>query len=198
METPQQPTTPDRPSPAVPGDAPVHAGPSGQAPPAPAGPPPATTAVVPRNRRLRLVLALVGGIMALLCVGGVGIVVYLYDDATKIDRSAPDAAVDNYLRAYLVDRDDTQAALFRCNAPGADLAQLEAYRADIQTREQQFSTSIRVTWSSLTVTTDGVQNKVSTDLRRAIADGSERVSDRWQFSVVDEGGWRVCGAVRMP
>jgi hypothetical protein len=38
---------------------------------------------------------------------------------------------------------------------------------------------------------------VSTDLRRSISDGTERISDRWEFQVVDRDGWRVCGATKL-
>lgn len=141
-------------------------------------------------------LAVVGGVLALLCLGGIGVAFVLYDDATKIDRGAPDTAVDNYLIAYLVNRDDARAALFRCASPG-DFGQLDAYRADIQGREKQYSINVRVTWSSLTVTAAGGQATVTTDLTRIISNGSEQITDRWQFATVDEGGWRVCGAVKV-
>jgi hypothetical protein len=132
----------------------------------------------------------------LLCLGGAGIAFVLYDDATKIDRGSPDAAVDNYLRAYLVNRDDKEAALFRCKSAG-DFAQLFAYRSDIEAREKQFAMTVRVGWTSLTVEGSGNNTTVSTELRRAVSDGSERISDRWQFRVVDEDGWRVCGATKV-
>ena len=51
----------------------------------------------PRARRARLILAIVGGTMALLCLGGVGIFIAVYDKATEIKRTAPDAVVDNFL-----------------------------------------------------------------------------------------------------
>jgi hypothetical protein len=35
---------------------------------------------------------------------------------------------------------------------------------------------------------------VTTDLTKGTADGSERVTKPWQFTVVDQDGWRVCGA----
>jgi hypothetical protein len=156
-----------------------------------------TGPTVPRGRRTRLVLAVVGGVLALLCLGGIGITFVLYDDATKIDRGSPDAAVDNYLRAFLVDRDDSQAALFRCKS-GGDFARLDAYRADIISRESRYAIGIRVTWSSLTVQGSGGQTLVSADLVRAITDGTERATDTWQFAVVDQDGWRVCGATPVP
>ncbi|WP_369795903.1 hypothetical protein [Actinoplanes sp. N902-109] len=137
---------------------------------------------------------MVGGIMALLCLGGVGVFISFYDEATKIERKAPDAVVDSFLRAYLVNRDDKEASLFTCNS-GPDLSRLEAFRTDIESREQRFSIGIRVDWTSLAVATVDGKTTVSTDIRRMISDGSERTSDGWQFPMVDDDGWRVCGAV---
>lgn len=160
------------------------------APAAPGGP------SVPRGRRLRLVLAVAAGVTALLCLGGVSIAFLLYDDATKIDRSAPDVVVDNYLRAFLVNRDDAEAGLFRCKSP-AGLAELDILRTEMMARERQFSMNVHVSWSSLETALAGQQATVSTDLRRSVSDGTESLANRWQFGVVDEGGWRVCSATKV-
>jgi hypothetical protein len=148
------------------------------------------------NRRLRLWLALGAGILALLCLGGVGVVVSLYDSATAIKRTSPDAVVDNFLGAYLVNRDDKQASLYECKS-GGDFADIEAYRNDMLTREKDFSVGIRVSWSSLTVSTQGAAGTVTTNLVKTATDQSGRVSNSWQFRVVDQGGWRVCGATQL-
>jgi hypothetical protein len=142
---------------------------------------------------MRFWLAMGLGIVALLCLGGVGVVVSLYDGATEIKRSEPDAVVDSFLRAYLVNRDDKEVALYTCKA-GGSFSQLEAFRADIVSREKQYTMGIRVSWTSLTVSTESGQTIVSTQIRRAISDGSESTSDGWEFQLADEDGWRVCGA----
>jgi hypothetical protein len=152
-----------------------------------------STSPPPRNRRLRLWLALGLGVLLLLCLGGAGVVISLYDNATKIQRTEPDAVVDNFLRAYLVNRDDKQASLYQCKS-GGDFAQIAAFRNQIQTTERKFSVGVRVDWTSLQVTKSGDQGTVSTDVKRALSDGSEKTSDHWQFRVVDQDGWRVCGA----
>jgi hypothetical protein len=148
------------------------------------------------NRRLRLWLAMGAGILALLCLGGVGVVVALYDGATEIKRTAPAAVADSFLRAFLVNRDDKEAALYMCKS-GGDFSRIEAFRTDILSREQRYSIGIRASWTSLTVVIEGDKATVSTDIVRAISDGSERTSDRWQFSLVDHDGWRVCGATQI-
>lgn len=147
----------------------------------------------PKRHRARLWVALLGGILALLCLGGAGVVALLYNNATKIERSAPDAVVDNFLRAYLVNRDDERAALYECKA-GGDFAAISAYRNDIESREKRFSVGIRVTWSTFRVSTSGSGGNVTTDLIKTVADQSGRQSNSWSFKVVDQDGWRVCGA----
>ena len=133
------------------------------------------------------------GILALLCLGGVGVAVSLYDGATAIKRSEPDAVADNFLRAFLVNRDDREAMLFMCKS-GGNFSQIDAFRADLLSREQRYSIGIRVSWSSLNVSTEDGKTTVSTDVIRTISDGSERTADRWQLVMVDQDGWRVCGA----
>jgi hypothetical protein len=136
------------------------------------------------------------GIAALLCLGGVGVFVSLYDSATAIKRSAPDAVVDSFLRAYLVNRDDKEASLYQCQSNG-NFAQIQALRSDIVRREKQYTIGIRVSWTTLTVSTQGGQTTVGTEIRRTISDGSERTSDPWRFQMVDQDGWRVCGATEL-
>jgi hypothetical protein len=148
-----------------------------------------------RSRRARLWLALGLGIVALLCLGGVGVFVSLYDSATAIKRTAPDAVADSFLRAYLVNRDDKEASLFMCKS-GGDFAQLAAYRADIESRERQYSVSIHVTWEGLKVATSDDKGTVDVDLTRSITN-SEQISDSWRLVVVDQDGWRVCGATKV-
>jgi hypothetical protein len=142
---------------------------------------------------VRLWLAMGLGIVALLCLGGVGVFVSLYDSATAINRSAPDAVVDNFLGAYLVNRDDQEASLYTCKT-GADLSQLKAFRDDIVTRETKFSVGIRVSWSSLTVTTNGTEATVTATLTKTITNQTGRLANTWQFDLVDQDGWRVCKA----
>jgi hypothetical protein len=156
-------------------------------------PPAAPAAGKPRNRRARLWLAMGAGIVALLCLGGVGVFISLYDEATKVERSTPDAVVDGFLRAYFISREEKDLDLFRCES-GGDFAQLDAFRNDISTREKQYSIAINVSWGSLAVTENADRATVGVDLIRAISDGSERTSDRWTFDVVEEDGWRVCRA----
>jgi hypothetical protein len=150
-----------------------------------------------RNRRVRLWLAMGLGIMALLCLGGVGVFVSLYDSATAIKRSAPDAVVDSFLRADLVDRDDQEVALYTCKS-GSDFAEISALRTELINREKNFNVKVVVSWSSLTVTGSGNDRRsVTTDLIIAGTKNGEtqsRRSEPWEFGLVQDDGWRVCSA----
>jgi hypothetical protein len=165
---------------------PPEPGPTRTTPPLPAK---------PRNQRLRLFLALGAGILGLLCLGGVAVVVSLYDEATEIDRVEPDQVTSSFLRAYLVNRSDTEAELYQCES-GGDFAALSAYRDEIQKVERDFTVGIRVSWGSLTVNTSGSEGTVTAELVRTSTDRS-RDAAVWRFGVVDSGGWRVCSATRV-
>ncbi|GAA3344370.1 hypothetical protein GCM10020358_47330 [Amorphoplanes nipponensis] len=141
------------------------------------------------------------GILALLCLGGVGVFISFYDEATKIERSKPDAVVDQFLRAYLVNRDDQEAALFTCKN-GLDLAAVTALRTQLIEREKEFNVTVNVSWSTLIVSGAGEDRRsVATDLVIAGSSGGTSLSRRtepWTFALVDEDGWRVCSAAKLP
>jgi hypothetical protein len=152
-----------------------------------------------RSRRGRLILAMVGGIMVLLCLGGVGVVVSLYDDATKINRSEPDVVTDSFLIAYLVNRDDTTAQLFTCKDP--DLTNISVLRDQLVAREKQFNVKVSVSWGALTRQAVGTgQEDVSTQLTISGSANGQVSSSRnedWRFRVLDEGGsWRLCSGTK--
>ncbi|MCI4063132.1 hypothetical protein MRQ36_11290 [Micromonospora sp. R77] len=152
--------------------------------PAPARPP----------RRLRTVLTVVAGALALLCAGGAVAGYVLYDRATAPDRSAPDVVVDNYLRAFLVDRNDTKASQYTCEG-NADLSAVRDLRTELQQREVNFNVVVKVSWGALTRTKSQSGESVTTTLTIASASNGQTRSSRredWQFEVVDKDGWRVC------
>ncbi|UQU65250.1 hypothetical protein COUCH_02585 [Couchioplanes caeruleus] len=167
-------------------------------PPAqPALPPPTPAAAPPkpRNRRTRLILAMVGGILALLCLGGVGVFISFYDESTKIERNAPDAVVDNFIAAYLVNRNDEESKLYTCKDP--ELSQLAGLREEMLNRERKFGVTVTVTWESLRIGAGQDAKNVGVDLTIAGSTNGQPLSRRtetWDFHVVDEDGWRVCGA----
>ncbi|WP_433233719.1 hypothetical protein ACQP2H_29155 [Micromonospora sp. CA-248260] len=161
--------------------------------------PPAPLPVPPRRpRRLRTVLTVVGGVLALLCVGA-GVTGYvLYERAATPDRSAPDVVVDNYLREFLVNENDTRAELLVCG--NADLKAVDALRSELRQREQKFNVVVKVGWGPLTRVKTSEGESVTTTLTIAgSSNGQQRSSRRedWTFDVIDiRDGWRVCGARR--
>ncbi|MEU4470761.1 hypothetical protein [Micromonospora sp. NPDC023888] len=172
---------------------PAQRAPSEQLPPAPV--PPETQ---PPRRRMRTVLTVVAGVLALLCVGGLAMGLVLYHRASAPDRSAPDVVVDNYLRAFLVDRNDARADLFTCEG-GSQLQSLRSLRADLLTREQELNVTILVSWGSLEVKGEGDAASVVTVIRRsATVDGIQQsLTDTWQFDVRKQDDWRVCGGIKV-
>ncbi|XVU25165.1 hypothetical protein ACQPZJ_49625 [Actinoplanes sp. CA-054009] len=182
---PQEPATGAVPPPDLPRQ---PAG--GVTPPAPEKPRKA------RNPRRRLWLAVGAGILALLCLGGVGVAVLLYDEETKIDRAAPDQVTSSFLRGYLSNRSDEESALYTCKS-GAKLEAIEALRNEMIQREQKFGTSVSAVWESLSVSGGDQTKSVEVDLVISGSANGKQVSSRtesWSFTLVDEDGWRVCGA----
>ncbi|MEV1329562.1 hypothetical protein AB0J20_08285 [Micromonospora costi] len=169
-----------------------------QRPPSEQLPPPSAAPAPERPRqRLRTVLTVVAGVLALLCLGGAITGYVLYDRAASPDRSAPDVVVDNYLRAFLVDRNDVRADQFTCEG-GAQLGQLRALRDDLVAREQRFGVSISVSWGRLDVQRNGERADIDVELIiSAMVDGITQ-SDRqaWRFGTRLGANWRVCEGAR--
>lgn len=140
---------------------------------------------------------MVVGAATLLCLGGAGVAIVAYRDATEPDRSAPDVAVDNYLRAFFVDRNDARTDLYVCDG-NPSLEPAKALRDEIEQREADFNVVVRVSWGVLTRSKlENEREAVGTKLTIAsFADGQARSrrSENWEFEVVDNDGWRVCAA----
>ncbi|MFC0503893.1 hypothetical protein [Micromonospora costi] len=169
-----------------------------QRPPSEQLPPPSAAPAPERPRqRLRTVLTVVAGVLALLCLGGAITGYVLYDRATTPDRSAPDVVVASYIQTFLNERNDTKAKQFTCDG-GAQLGQLGALRDDLVAREQRFGVSISVSWGGLEVQRNGDRADVDVELIiSAMVDGITQ-SDRqsWRFSTRLSDNWRVCEGAR--
>ncbi|MFI5488843.1 hypothetical protein ACIBXA_00300 [Micromonospora echinaurantiaca] len=170
--------------------------PAQRTPPDQLTPPPATPAPERPRRRLRTVLTVVGGVLALLCLGGAITGYVLYDRATTPDRSAPDVVVASYIQAFLNERNDTKAKQFICQG-GEDLGAIRSLRRELEQREANFNVVVRVRWGPLTSVKEEDGEWVTTTLTiSSSADGQPRSSRReeWHFHVVNNDGWRVCGS----
>ncbi|WP_203998270.1 hypothetical protein [Micromonospora lutea] len=175
--------------------------PAQRTPPEELAPPAVTPAPRRPRRRLRTVLTVIAGVVAALCLAG-GVVGYLvYDRAVTPDRSAPDVVVDNYLRAFLVDRNDVRASLFTCEG-SSDLAEVRDLRSEIQQRELDYDVVVRVSWGALHLSGTGGDPAISTTLTiSSSSDGEPRSSRReaWVFGVSEHADeWRVCSGRQVP
>lgn len=172
---------------------PAQRTPPDQVAPGPLGHPP-----TPRRRPWRLILAAVGGLLLLVCTAGAVTAYVAYDRFTAPDRSTPIVVVDSYLQAFLVERDDVKAKLFRCEDK-SDVGEISGLRSEVERREREFDVYVRVTWGALERMKRGQGESVQTTLviaGYATADSQSRSSrqERWEFDVLDQDGWRVCGS----
>ncbi|MDG4804280.1 hypothetical protein [Micromonospora sp. WMMD980] len=171
--------------------------PAQRTPPEQLAPPAPAPAPVRPKRPLRTLLAIVAGVLALLCTGGAVAGFVLYDRATAPDRSAPDVVVDNYLRAFFVDRNDTKADEYTCGGR-ADVDGLRVLRDDLVAREQRFDATIAVSWGPLTAQESADVAVVNVELIiSAFVDGvSQADRQGWRIETKREDGWGVCAAQR--
>jgi hypothetical protein len=140
-------------------------------------------------------LAVIGGALAVLCLGGASVAYVLYDNYTKPDQSAPDIAVHNYLQAFMVDRNDVRAKALACDDT-SKLAELAALRSDLGEREQRFQTTFQVKWGPLDVRQQGDTAEVFVDLVISVTVNELIQGDRqsWRFVTHRDDDWQVCEA----
>src|SRR5438270_6779317 len=150
-------------------------------PPAPLAPPPSPAdrqreARARRRRAIRQFLVVGLCFAALLALGGVAVGFLYYDRATKPDLSTPSLVTRKYLTAYLVDRDDTGAAQYRC-ADSSDLEPLRAFRADLDERQQKYNLAIAVSIDSVRETSrSGDQAELAADTVLSAVDAGTRLN----------------------
>ncbi|MER5457830.1 hypothetical protein ABT008_23935 [Micromonospora sp. NPDC002389] len=137
------------------------------------------------------------GAVATLCLAG-GITGFvMYDRATTPDRGTPTVVVDSYLRAFLIDENQARADLFTCEG-NTDLEQLSQLRSDLEAREQQFGTTMSITWGSVSAQRDGDRAQVRVELLFSARIDDIRQYDRqpWIFTTQLDEEWRVCSGMR--
>lgn len=120
-----------------------------------------------------------------------------YDEATKIDRTTPSVVVREYVEAYLVRRDDQRAGLFVCGSP-LRLDDITTLRSQLLGEERAGGVTTQVVPARLTESNGG--RLVTAELKINQGGGlhTDRRTQYWQFTMVDEDGWRVCGAEQLP
>jgi hypothetical protein len=153
----------------------------------------------PKNRRQiwRTIGIVVGGVLALLLIGGLGIGYLEYRKASEPDRGTPTLAVQQYVEAKLNTRDDSRADQFTCKR-SLRLAAVDALRDDIKGKESQFGVSIRTRSENFDAARSGDSATVEARLRLRVMTGSvQEQFQNWRFQLRDESGWRVCAAERV-
>jgi hypothetical protein len=121
---------------------------------------------------------------AILVITGAGVGFYLYNKATEPNRSTPTVAVDQFLNAVFVDKNDERVRLFTCS--GWTTSQTAQVR-------DRFNPAVKVSWGVVTEQSRrGDQGTVTARLRLNFQGHSDL--QEWRFDVVNRKGWRVCGA----
>jgi hypothetical protein len=133
--------------------------------------------------------------VALFCLGGVGIALIVFRQTTEPDRSTPDVVVFQYVRALLVDRNEIRARELTCDG-SLGTAEILGLRDEIDARQKELGVEIATTVVNVVNDIHGSDAHVSVDLRRsAMVDGRSQVlNDPWRFVLLDTKGWRVCGS----
>jgi hypothetical protein len=152
----------------------------------------------PPKGRLRRAFVVVAALAVGLCLAGVVVAYALYDKATKPDRSSPAVVLTQYIDTKFGTRDEARIKNFECASPS--LTEVDQLFADLRDREQRFNITIQVTTSDFNVVSDGDKATIDATVKIAVPEdngGLSRSLQQWQFSLVDSGGWRVCGAHRL-
>ncbi len=158
----------------------------------PTGPP----SIAARPPRWPMRLAIFLGVLSLVCVGVGAVAFRYYDKATQPDRSVPDVAVDNYLRAVLNDGSTVEAAKYSCT-DRSNLESFEAFRTSAVARAEALGDSVAFTWTSIAITHDSQTATATVDVEQdTFASGNLIASSQhtWRFIVKGPTSWLVCRA----
>jgi hypothetical protein len=124
----------------------------------------------------------------ILIAGTVGLIIY--DRATAIDRSTPTVVVDQFLVASFDDRDPRRVAFFICDQLQPDQALADTIGG--------IDMNLSVSWGDFSTDQGDGSAVVIAQVRFRLDQGDSSYSaiEQWQFTMVDEDGWRVCGIQR--
>jgi hypothetical protein len=101
------------------------------------------------------------------------------------------AVVRQYVQAALNDRDGARARAVVCRSP--QLAEIDELLDDLTARERQFKVRFSVEVAAALETTNRDAATVAATLVIEAGEPAERSTRRYEFTVVRESGWRVCG-----
>jgi hypothetical protein len=130
-----------------------------------------------------VVLAIAVAVAVVLGAGAV-IAFVAYDKATKLDRSTPAVALQQFLGAVFSDEDPARVSLFICSRWNAQDA--------IATIRSGINPTNTVSWGGLAG--EGAGGRATVTGQMEVSDDQFADVQNWEFDNVDENGWRVCGA----
>lgn len=152
---------------------------------------------VPHNgwMRWRRVAVICGVVALAASAGAVGWGLLAYNEVTKVDRSDPQVVTDQFLRAVLIRKDHAGAELYTCRDKSRN-DDLWALRDELDRRETDFKVTIIVGWGAYVPEGDDLRTSLTITANQNGVEQSSSVQV-WRIHLVDEGGWRVCGADRV-
>ena len=136
----------------------------------------------------------IAGVLALLCLGGVGVGIALYDEATAIDRDDPEIVVSELPTRELVDRRRRRReALLLCEQDCRARADPGVPRDDIETASSASASTIVVDLGTR-CSVEPAEERSQRDDRDWTQSSStrERSVQTWQFTVVDDKAAGAC------
>lgn len=143
---------------------------------------------------------MLAGALVLFLTVGATVAYVVYDRYTRPDRGAPDVVVDNFLRSYLVYRQDSLAGEYAC-ADQSGLSPLRAARVELTERERELSATFEVSWGALPFAEHGDTADVTVELviTNWVDTLAYSTTQSWRFGTrrVDDE-WYVCQATRLP
>ncbi|MBT8225107.1 MAG: hypothetical protein HKP61_20335 [Dactylosporangium sp.] len=145
-------------------------------------------AELPKVWHARSVLLIVLAACMMLGAVGIGTFYVLQEQADSRD---PKTVVRFYVEAALNNRDSEAAGRYVCRSP--ELEEIESMMSWLTSWEQERNIRFQFVVSEFSETIRGDESVVDAKIQRRTSI-SESTPERWRFSLVNESGWRVCGA----
>lgn len=147
----------------------------------------------------RSIMLIVLAVVLALCSAGAITAYTVYNKIAEPDRSTPTITVRKYLQATFDARDQMSARRYTCSEP-ENIEAVMSLLKDVQDREQRFDLRITIAWEDVRETVNGDHATVTATLKLQVPEVGAHISEslqKWQFSLEDKSGWRVCGATRL-
>ncbi|MQA26512.1 MAG: hypothetical protein GEU94_13820 [Micromonosporaceae bacterium] len=165
---------------------PAGYGQPGYGPPGGGMPPPAFPPPTPKKSNVGLIVGIIGGLVALLCIGGAALV---FLGGSIGATSTPEGAVTAFMKAAFDDRDFSEAEDYICDR-WKDQSRRQ-YDNSFGDGSSTDNSSVKASWNNVRkVSETGSDAKVSVDV--SVEYQGRSSSSTWTFELVDESGWKIC------